>query len=247
MRGVTQNPELGPDDRGNRFGRADRPQRADRMAGLLVIAVAFMVSLGIAYWSQRVARGPVSAPPGPPTTEGVVGWPSAVNPVETLAAVRALTQRSLLRGFVMEGVRSNGTINLRDGTGHVRYSFQSPPGKGPPPPDSDGRRPMRWRYCGEQSVNLDQQGLTADLDRSSVLCPPAHVEPLPDPRCALRDIWKQAIARGAPTTAVARVEYYRAQAGPAWRFDIVGTQHRFSIYGDCERPLMGAEAAGSVP
>jgi hypothetical protein len=176
----------------------------------------------------------------------VVGWQNAVNPVETLNAARSLTQRSLLRGFIARGVRSDGTIDMRVGTGHVRYSFQSPPGKGPQP-DSEGHRATRWRFCGEQSVELNQRGLRAEPDRSGVLCPPVHIEPLPDPRCTMRDIWKQAMARGAASSATAQIEYYRAQAGPAWRFGIAGTQHGFSVYGDCERLLLGAEAAGSVP
>ena len=44
----------------------------------------------------------------------------------------------------------------------------------------------------------------------------------------------------------ARVEYYRAKVGPAWRFELPGTPHRFSLYGDCERKLTPVEAVGSV-
>jgi hypothetical protein len=55
------------------------------------------------------------------------------------------------------------------------------------------------------------------------------------------------VSRGAPREQLAKIEYYRAQAGPAWRFELPGTPHRFSLYGDCGRELNETEAAGFVP
>lgn len=61
------------------------------------------------------------------------------------------------------------------------------------------------------------------------------------PHCSLRDIWKRAIAKGAPTDAVAVVTYDPRTKDPAWRFAIsdgprgVAIAHRFAD--DCELVL----------
>jgi hypothetical protein len=135
---------------------------------------------------------------------------------------------------------------LSEGPGRVRYSFQSPPGEGPQPqrePGTLARRP----YCGKQNIHLRREGLVADPDQAEYPCPPQHTDALPEPRCGTREVWRRAIEKGAQRDRLARIEYYRARSGPAWRFELPGTPHRFSLYGDCGQELDPADALGSVP
>lgn len=53
--------------------------------------------------------------------------------------------------------------------------------------------------------------------------------PVPAPRCALRDLWAAAIARGVPAQAVATIEY----DATGYAFSIPGTRWSFDFDGDC--------------
>jgi hypothetical protein len=223
-----------------------RARTVDRRIGLLIVAVTFALSLALSLWAKNASRPETSAPPGPPRTDGIAGWPGAVDPVKTLAVARSLTQRNQFRGMIAEGVRSDGTVDLSEGPGQVRYAFQSAQGEGPRPLNEPGTLPHR-EYCGRQNVQLRHEGLVADPDLPEFPCPPAVTDALPEPHCDLRAIWNHAVSRGAPREQLAKIEYYRAQAGPAWRFELPGTPHRFSLYGDCGRELNETEAAGFVP
>jgi hypothetical protein len=226
---------------------ADQRHR-DRFQGLLIVAVAFLVSLAISFWAKRRSAPETSMPPDPATIEGIEGWPARVEPVRNLARARELTRRLLFRGFVAEGVKSDGTLDLsKSSTGaNVRYSFQSPKGHGPQPPRETGVVPRR-DLCGRQSVRIREVGIYAEPDQPEVVCSPVHGEPLPDPGCSLDELWKAAIERGVSAEARARIQYYRAAAGPAFRFQLMDGTGTFTLYGDCERELRYAEAAGHVP
>ena len=102
---------------------------------------------------------------------------------------------------------------------------------------------MQQIACRNFSQRDDKSG-TYQLD---LPCAPVPVEALPAPRCTLAEIWNLALARGVAASAVARIEYYRSQAGPAWRFELPDGSTRFSVYGDCRRELSRGEASGSVP
>ena len=123
--------------------------------------------------------------------------------------------------------------------------FQSPPGRGPQP--ADGKPPVRGVYCGRQEVHLRREGLVAVPDQPSLPCPAPLPEPLPDPQCSLAKIWQRALSKGVPGDRLARIEYYRANAGPAWRFEARESGKRFVLYGDCHRELKGVAAVGHVP
>ncbi len=220
----------------------DAARRKDRIVGLAVVLVAFVLALGISWWAKVRSRPEVAAPPGPPITAGLVGFPEAVDPIKTLPAARDATRRSLLRGIWAEGVRGDGTIDLSEGPGRARYLFQSPPGQGPQPPREPGTLARR-HHCGKQTIHLRREGLVADPDISDFPCPAQGTDHLPDPRCSFRDVWAYAIKKGAPRDQLARIEYYRSRAGPAHRFELPGTQYRFSLYGDCARELTAAEAS----
>jgi hypothetical protein len=211
------------------------------------VAVAFMVCLAVSIWAKEKSRPEISEPPGPPTLDGVVGFPSGVEAVATLSAARKLTRRPALRGIVFENVATDGGINFNEEGARVRYTFQSSAGQGAQPAREPGTLPKRVT-CGKQNVVLTKQGLVAEPDQADFPCPPAGVEPLPEPQCTPKDLWKAARKRKVPRERGAHIEYFRAKAGPAWRFEIPGMpQHKFTLYGDCKRELTGAEAHGSVP
>jgi hypothetical protein len=224
----------------------DLDRRRDRVLGLVIVAVAFAICLLISLWSKEQSRPETSEPPGPPTLKGIVGWPNTVDTVDTLPAARALTRRPLLRGMVITGVKSDGSLDFSAPGTRVRYAFQSPPGHGPQPEREPGTLPKR-ASCGKQNVIIDSRGMVAEKDQADYPCARPEAEGLPTPRCSLREIWRIARKRNIPTAAPAQISYFRAKAGPAWRFEIPGGAQRFTIYGDCKRELQGSEAQGSVP
>jgi hypothetical protein len=228
----------------------DAKRRRDRLTGLIIVAASFAICLALSIWAKEKSRPETSEPPGPPTVDGIVGFPSEVDPIKTLASAKKLSKRPLLRGIVLDGVKSDGTIDVAEGPGRVRYSFQSPAGHGPQPPREPGTLPKRIT-CGRQNVVLRKEGLVAEPDLADYPCVGAAVEPLPEPQCTTHEIWRLARKRRVPRDRLAHIEYYRSKAGPAWRFEITGNSngvsHAFSVYGDCKRELSAAEAHGTVP
>src|SRR5262245_16486777 len=166
----------------------------DKRHGLVIVLSAFVIGIGISAWAKHASRPETSEPPGPPVTDGVVGYPDRVDVVKTFAAARAMTKRTLLRGFSAEGVRSDGTIDVSEGPGRARYAFQSPPGLGPQPPLEPGTLPRR-QYCGRQDVRLRHEGLVLEEDRADASCSGRHTESLPDPQCSLADVWRHALSK----------------------------------------------------
>jgi hypothetical protein len=221
-------------------------RKRDKWIGMTIVGVTFLLGIAISFWAKHASRPETSAPPGPPTTLGIQGFPYKVDVTATLAGARAVTKRNLLRGFTAEGVRPDGTIDLTEGPGRARYVFQSAPGEGPQPDSEVGPLPRR-PLCGRQEVQLRHEGLVADPDQANLPCTPKQPEPLPDPRCSLGTIWQRALERGFRSDRLARIEYYRANAGPAYRFEQQETGARFVLYGDCRRELKGTSAVGRVP
>lgn len=225
--------------------REIRARRRDKILGLSIVGVTFVLSLALSIWAKHASRPETSAPPGPPTTVGVVGYPYRVEVVGTLAAARAATKRNVLRGIIADGVRSDGTLDVSEGPGRARYVFQSGPGRGPQPvPTAQGARGV---YCGRQEVHLRSEGLVAVPDQASVPCPGRIIDPLPDPQCSLNAIWQYALKKGVAADRLARIEYFRANGGPAWRFDVRDGGKRFVLYGDCRRELKGNAAQSQSP
>lgn len=224
----------------------DAARSRDRRIGLAVIVVTFAATMALSIWAKHRSRPEVSEPPGPPVSEGIAGFPSQVDPVASLGLARTLTKRKVLRGIALEGVRSDGTIDLAEGPGRARYSFQSLPGEGPQPARELGERAVR-SFCGKQNVHLRKEGLVADPDLPDHPCAPTQAEDLPEPRCTAKQVWARAVVKGAPRDRLARIDYYRSAFGPTWRFELPGTPHRYALYGDCERELDVAATTGFVP
>lgn len=226
-------------------GELDR-RRRDKRDGLIIIAVTFAVCLAFSLWAKHRSAPKGAEPPGPPSAEGIEGFPTHVDPLQVLPRARTLTERSLLRGFTADGVSSDGTVDFTAHGASLRFSFQSPPGRGAQPPRPGGTLPTR-SYCGKQNVQVRAAGIAADEDTAAFPCPSRNEEPLPEPRCSLARVWEVAIGHGAPKARKARIEYYSSKEGPAFRFSIPNTKHRFVLYGDCQRELTGKEALGHVP
>ncbi|MFO0570646.1 MAG: hypothetical protein U0263_33725 [Polyangiaceae bacterium] len=235
-----------PDTRAE-LGRLEAARSRDRVVGLMIIIAAFVAGLAMSLWAKGKTRPELPEPPAPPTLGGIVGYPNAVDILSSLPGARAVTKRTLLRNIWAEGVKSDGTLDLNDITGRARYTFQSLEGEGPQPAREPGTLPRR-HYCGKQTVHLKKEGLVADPDVTDYPCPSQTLDPLPEPpRCGFAEVWAHAIKSGAPRERMARIEYYRAKAGPAWRFEIPGTPHKFALYGDCGRQLDEAEAFTVAP
>lgn len=219
----------------------DPRRQRDRLLGLVIVAASFAICLALSIWAKEKSRPETSEPPGPPTIEGIAGYPSTIDAIDTLVAARKLTRRPLLRGISIDGVQTDGTIDVSEGPGRARYTFQSEAGQGAQPEREPGTLPRRVT-CGKQDVVLRKEGLVAEPDQADYPCPAGGVEPLPEPQCNARTLWKLARRRKIPNDSRAHIEYFRSKAGPAWRFEILGSPHRFTMYGDCKRELSGAEA-----
>ena len=228
---------------------ADSPQakarERDKRLGLVIVLTAFVLGIGISAWAKHASRPETSEPPGPPVTAGVVGFPDRVDVVKTFVAARGMSKRSLFRGFVADGVRSDGTLDVTEGPGRARYAFQSPPGHGAQPEREPGTLPRR-QYCGKQDVRLRHEGLVLDNDKADASCSSRPPEPLPDPPCSLAEIWRYAIAKGVPGDRLARIEYYRSRGGPAFRFE-PAEGASFVLGPDCKHELGPGDSVGRVP
>lgn len=221
-------------------------RRRDKLRGLVIIGSTFVACILLSVWGKTAAEPEASLPPRPPSTEGIPGWPDKVDPFASLALARGTSQRDLLRGIVAEHVASDGTVDFKKGAGSVRYSFQSEPGHGPQPPRDPGKVPRR-SYCGKQSVHIQRHGLVADPDVPAFPCSAKARDSLPNPECTTKQIWDYALAHDVPKNKPARIEYYSAKNGPAYRFTVTGTSHRIVLSHDCKTELKPLDAHGGVP
>jgi hypothetical protein len=217
----------------------------DQRTGLLIVAVAFVAALCLSFWARNVAS-PTAPDLAPPTTDGLVGFPRQVDVIASLEGASAVSMRTELRGIAISGVASDGTVDMTLPGARVRFVFTSPKGEGPQPERPPGTLPRR-AFCGKQTVQVKEAGLVAEPDVAAYPCGGIRGERLPAPRCGPKEVWAHARTRGTPGELRANIEYYRSSAGPSWRFEIPGTPHTFSLYGDCGRELSSSEASGSIP
>lgn len=216
---------------------AKRAAKRDRFFGLGLITFSFIVAFGISLRSKQASMPLLAAPPAPPTTAGIDGFPSAVRPLALEALARRLTPRDQLVGIAISGVRPDGSMDAT--TGEARFVYRSLEGQGPEPARPYGALAAR-KYCGFQVIKLSEAGLGAEPDVADVDCRSA-VEPLPAPECTAEQLWELGRARGAGEEP-ADVHYYRARSGPAWYFNSGAVE--FSVAADCRTTLSPADAAG---
>src|SRR5688572_4586641 len=213
----------------------------DRKAGFSILFIAFCAALIVSWKAGKAVRPRVAEAPAPPTGDGLAGFPERVDPMAALTLAHSLTEREQLRRILLQGVGSDGTVDVRDPQAIIRYEFDSAAGEGPEPPRPVGTV-RQAHYCGRQSVLIRTHGIAAEPDQPRAMCRPSWGEPLPDPRCGPKELWQLALKRGAKADERASIDYYRAQEGPAWRFTLRGGQLHFTMYGDCEHELRGAGA-----
>lgn len=226
--------------------RGAAPVQRDRVAGFSIILVAFGAALFISWKASEAVKPNVAPPPGPPTSEGLAGYPGKVDPVQALTVAQQLTGRDQLRRIVATGVSADGTVDMKRAGASIRYEFDSAQGEGPEAPRPAGTvRAMH--YCGKQTVHVKSEGIYAEPDQPRAPCRANAGAPLPEPRCSLDRIWTLARERGAPSAGHATVEYFRANDGPAWRFSLPEAKLTFTVFGDCERELRGKGARPLAP
>lgn len=222
--------------------RALPPTNNDRVLGLGLIAASFVVALGLSWRAKESVTPRLAAPPKAPTSEGISGFPNAVEPTALLERAKQLTERDQLVGIALSGVNADGTLDVGLGSS-ARYVFRSLEGQGAEPPREYGELAAR-RYCGFQVVVLNQAGLGALPDVSDADCKRA-IEPLPAPTCGAQAVWATAKHHGADPAQSATIEYYRAQSGPAWYFQSGATT--LWLGADCTKQLSAEQGAGVSP
>jgi len=233
------------------LGPNEPSRRRDRVLGLLILCTTFAGCLGFSLWARDAAIHDPAPPPGPPTRD-FKGFPNAVRPFEVLPLAQGLSIRPHLQGFVAQGVKPNGTLDFDKKNTHLRFAFQSLPGRGPQPNRTGGTLPVR-SYCGRQNVQVGRAGLATSPDHPEVSCPRADPRALPVPeKCDLRDVWTFASKeRRIAAKGTAEIEYFWSKAGPAYRFaakDQKDKMQRFTLSArDCKTLLTGADQRGTVP
>ncbi len=242
--------EVEPGETAPASGSAASPQRlarrADMRRGLFVLALSFFGCMALSLWGMEVSTPKAAPSPAPPTKEGIVGYPSSLDPKALLERARSLSVRNHFRGFVAEGVDRQGRIDAEQG-GRLRFYFQSSAGLGPQPPRKGGTLPTR-SYCGKQEVIVDGRGLYAKGDQAKTKCPAKEPRELKLPRsCSLPEVMKVAAARRVPVDATTKVEYYDAYRGPAYRVSVKGVERVVLLAEDCRSILLGKDVRGSVP
>ena len=88
--------------------------------------------------------------------------------------------------------------------------------------------------------------MALEMDVTALPCSGSGPKELPLPEaCTLEDVW--AIAHKRKVTGdAARIEYYQAKSGPAYRF-ILGKENFVLSASDCKKILTGKSQRGHVP
>ena len=221
-------------------------RKRDRLLGLTIIVFSFAGCMGLSVWGMRVSTPKPAPAPSPVSQEGIPGYPNAVRPFAVVERARGLTVRQKFQGFEAEGVRRDGTVDVTAGESSIRLAFQSPQGRGPQPEREPGTLPDR-RYCGTQSVIVDSRGISALEDRAKVPCGGRDIVDLATPKaCTIEDLWAVADKKKMGKRGTARVEYFNAHGGPAFRF--VKDKRSFVISArDCKKELKGRDQRGGIP
>lgn len=151
-----------------------------------------------------------------------------------------------LVGILLVGVRADGTIDLTTkGAAHqASYTFQRVVRR-PAAPAAPGRAAGGGRY-GPIEIRAYRPGarrsvgggagarsgtayINRGLEKTTRATTTTGQAALPTPACDLRDLWRAAIARGAPAGAVATFRY----SEDGYQFWIDGTSVNLWFGGDC--------------
>ena len=152
----------------------------------------------------------------------------------------------------LNGVRVDGTLDLNANytpAPRAEYTFQralSAPPPNAPPIGAGGSVTGQWyepveiavyrpgqrrsitRRGGNSSVSIQYTNRGVEKETQEAVAQAATT--IPAPTCALADLWRAAIAQGAPASAVATIEY----DNNGYRFAIVGTATALSFDANCQ-------------
>lgn len=211
------------------------------LALLAVLGFGLLVAGIFHYTSSRLEQ--TVAPPGDPRR---------FDPVARHGEVAAFAGSGVrLSALDARFVRSDGTLDLEAEyrpSPNARYDFVrevAAPANAPPlgaGSSADGRwyeaievevsRPWEFRSVrrvgagGSASYQYFNRGMRRQADPPSGRAPAATIAP---PTCAFARLWAQAIARGAPASAVAHIRY----DARGYAFDIDGTRVSLRFDNDC--------------
>ena len=169
----------------------------------------------------------------------IPGFPSAVDPSALVAIARSesrLGNDARLTGIRADYVGANGRVNLRGQgyDGRIAYSFVAPTKEAPAPSSS---APLG----APQPIKPTARTATVTVTSTGISLDPMILvmtdEAVPDPECTVEQVWAAAHAAGAPTEAIAILEYgmkHVFEAGhfvnePRWQFSIRGTRYKYEI------------------
>lgn len=212
----------------------------DRFAGLVVLLGSMVFCIGLSLWAKGVVRPEAQVAATPNTTRGIVGWPHSVDPIATLEAARRSSRPRDLRRITLDGVKSDGSIDLVTGPGSVSYLFHSALRK--PKPKTPSEASSKNNYCPRQEIRISRDGLDPQAQLKEYHCPDLVSEPLPVPACGPRDVWVRALAKGASLRNMAHMEYYRSKSGPVWKMEIPSGRFKMFLTGDCQHELTARES-----
>jgi len=201
----------------------------------LVLGLTFCVGIAVSVWARQASH-PVGKPSAVSmSTDGIIGWPQNVDAVASLPAVRATMDDLALTGITAYGVRSDGHVDLTRGDGTVRYSFQAlrPVVADSKPRDAHAKK----QRCPKRVAHLRRDGFWVDPEQRSASCPTTQEHPLTLPICGMKEVWKRALAEGAPDNRLARIEYRRSYSGPQWRLSIAELGFEIVVSPDCRKTL----------
>lgn len=227
----------------------------DRFAGILVLVGAMAACVCFSFWAKEVARPELLLRRVPVTTRGIVGWPHAVDALATLEAARRSSRPRELRQITLEGVKSDGTIDVVTGPGSLTYLFHNGVKKPKPKKPNDSAKPEKSKlekskaerppHCPRQVVRVRHDGLDPQSELKDDRCSDVSggYEPLPIPSCGPKQLWARAIAKGASIQQLAHIEYYRSKAGPAWKMSLPRDRMQIAVSSDCQRELDRLQAA----
>jgi hypothetical protein len=182
--------------------------------------------------APTVADASVASPPSEPLDVALPGVdPRRVDASALLARVaheiQADVPDAVVTGVAFDAVAPDGSIDLtRDPSLQVTYFFQSAAMK-----TRGDRMPHGLPRPGCRiAVHASARQVTVEgAQRGGDTCD----DPPGPPRCSAREVWQEAVRRGAPATGdVATLNYLSATA--TWRFRIDG-EHEYFIADDCER------------
>lgn len=215
----------------------------DRFAGLIVLLGSMVFCIGLSLWAKGVARPVEQLVANPDLTRGVVGWPHSVDAMATLDAAKRSSRARELRRITLEGVKSDGTLDVATGPASATYLFHNGVKKPKSSPGLSTDLPApKNSHCPRQVVRVARDGLDPQAELKEYRCPEVVSEPLHAPKCSPREVWALALKKGASVRSLAHMEYYRAKDGPAWKMEIPAHRFRMVLSDDCQRELTPAEA-----